>query len=339
LLALTEKNVLTWINRLKQEHPDRYFPPSSVQLTIPRKPLHPLMLLAHGREFTDPVVAAHKWQWEDIPDLAMFKGGWLYIAPLLKARPPELDRHIPAYRTTVTNMMILKSDFIWHASFAGEEGLRKVANAGNVLVILWVLAGGPALARFLRWPEFPDIILKCVLCAGCIDVFLALWERHPQGDGFWDWFLISRVENVGNYALVKAVRALGLPIRARVDAAIKSGDLDYLQEALCFDLERDPLVLVRATATERLDMVYLLLDHGFEWPTLFEIPPSYFVSCVNCGFDPFARRNDGRMLCQFLMSNPEVVRSLDRIVSPEMRAAIKQECQRWSLFSVIRKKF
>lgn len=335
LLALTEKTTLAQLQRLERERWSEFAPaPLTQHFTIPRKPLHPLMFLAHGY-ICHPIVKAHPWTWGDIADLAQCRGGWLYIEPLLLARKHLDDGDFPViqpHRTTLANMLILRSYPIWKRAFVGRRGLQQVIDAGNSDLILSVLHRAD-LSLF--WPEtVEDVLQEIAMSDRTFDVFFAVWKEYPRTDKS----LCDIVERRVDYTLFQKARALGMPVVARVRPAIKSGELDYLREALnVVREERHWSDLEEAVALRRPDMVSLLIDDGYEWPPLEKMLKYLFADYVNCGFDPFGHNVDQRCLEYYLEGLPSSqLRLIIDIDTRERLVAlrVKQETIRQALRAV-----
>jgi hypothetical protein len=186
MMGLTEKWAMAQVERLKQD-----LFGSGVPLAVSHGALHPLSLLSHGYKHNDPAVKAHKWQWDDIEDLAQFQGCWLFIEPLLLK---NCDKTIRAYRTSVGNMKIFMWNERWRECFRGYSGLRQVAKAGNIKLLLYAYEGRDQMASRLGWPETPRSALREVLLSGNVEAFYALWSLGLCApEDFWTPSLLSFV--------------------------------------------------------------------------------------------------------------------------------------------------
>jgi len=334
LFARTDKANAALFARNK----DRIFGPVTAVLSVPRGPLHPLTLLAHGYGVEDEDVAKHQWQWADIGDLAQFKETSIFIARLLHENQGVDAPPICASRTTISNMLQFRYNERWRAGFTGIKGFPEVIKAENMELLHYVFGrdrAALALADLLQWPDTDKAFFEEVLLHGSLAMFDRFRALRPLPPGFWEERLLRRIAKHvaihGDYALFKYVRAQGFPLVAYLLPAIRSGDVAYLREAMAEPLAQIDCHIAFYEACKRasVDMIRIFIEEGgYEWPSIRNMwDENMLVVCINAGFDPFyypGNRDSFREHLTGLLNTGKLGAFLAQITDLAMRTRIQE---------------
>jgi hypothetical protein len=151
----------------------------TVFLHEPRKPLHPLSLMAYGHGHFG-ATKTHPWDTPDLADLVQFQGGHVYVRRVLDNWVIEEDRlhqewvvrahdrgdfedysdiprliktpgTFPVYKATFGNFVALWDIENWRDLFSGSEGLIRVIRAGNVDLLVGICCLPSPYLTALEW--------------------------------------------------------------------------------------------------------------------------------------------------------------------------------------------
>jgi hypothetical protein len=144
LFSLTAKGPKTAVDELKQ----RGLLAPTVQLHVPRAPLHPLSLMAYGHRHFG-ALDRYKWAREDGEDLLRFPGGHVYVRPMLiemekerelmKKRIEEDENYLPELYDPSWHSHAIFENFAalfdlpeWRRCFKGYTGLVDLIYFKNI---------------------------------------------------------------------------------------------------------------------------------------------------------------------------------------------------------------